>query len=319
MVSKIERPLVSVLIATYNQKEVVAETVESVIRQTYQSTEIIISDDCSVDGTGDVLRSICLKYPKIKLYLQSKNLGVTGNYNFLASLASGDYVSIFSGDDVMLPNKLEMQVEVLEKNPEISFCHHAVYDIEYNSGNVRGIITQKYKNNRTSIEDLLRNMGVPGSMSIVYRKSMAPDPVFDPSIGTASDWLNMIQLASKGGGVFLDQPLCLYRRDDGYNKKDPTKYEQDFIETINIARRLYSDGKDSIAAACDYALARFYMGAGYRRMERGDNEISRAYFSMARRHPQFITQGLVLALFSYLPVGQAFLLRFKKLYKKFSK
>ena len=84
-----ENKLVSVVIASYNQKNVISETVFSVLAQTYKNLEIIISDDGSTDGTRELLESMAITDTRIKLHLQEKNLGITSNYNFLVNQATG--------------------------------------------------------------------------------------------------------------------------------------------------------------------------------------------------------------------------------------
>lgn len=312
-------PLVSVLIATYNQKDLLIETLESVVAQTYGNYEVIVSDDCSTDGSQEILRKYASSYPFFRVYFQKENLGITGNYNFLADCAKGDFVSTFSGDDIMLPNKLEAQVEALKANPGVSFCHHAVYDMDSATGKVRGVITHSYKDGITRAEDVLRNMGVPGSMSVMYRRESAPSPVFEPSIGTASDWLNLIDLAMNGGGVYIDVPLCFYRKDGSYNKKDPTKYENDFVRTIEIARDVYGGVRESIKEACDYALARFYLGAGYRRLMRGDLDVARLFLNYALREKSLVLHASILSLFTYIPASSRVLWAVKGFYKRISR
>jgi glycosyltransferase involved in cell wall biosynthesis len=311
------QPLVSVLIATYNQKDVVGETLQSVALQSYRNIEIIISDDSSTDGTPEVLREFAARNSNVRLYLQKENLGITKNYNFLASMARGGFVSIFSGDDIMVPSKIERQVEVLRNSVDASYCHHAVYDMEYRTNKIRRIISYAYVDSVTTIDAVLRNMGVPGSMSVMYRKSMAPSPAFDPRIKTASDWLNIIHLTARGRGIYLDEPLCYYRRDDGYNQKDPTRYERDFVDTIEIARATYACNDAGIGRACDYALSRFFLGAGYRRLIRGDISVARDFFLRATGDPKLRVGGLFFTALSYFPFAREMCSAIVRVYKRY--
>lgn len=312
-------PLVSVLIATFNQVNLINETINSVLAQDYPNLEILISDDGSTDGTREILTDIAANNPSIKLFLQEKNLGITNNYNFLAESASGEYVGVFAGDDLMCANKILLQIQLLEANRSASFCHHSVYNLDGVTGTVRGVTTHKYKNNKTTIVDVLRNFGIPGSMSVVYRRSLMGNPAFDPRISTASDWLQIIHLTMKGEGLYINEPLCYYRKYSNYNQKDPAKYEQDFVKTIEISRATYAKRGDHIDKACDYAMARYSLGAGFRSLVRVDRVNARKHFSAPMPNIKFAFYATFLKLISYLPVTADTFAKFRYIVKTFRK
>lgn len=309
------KPLVSVLVAVYNQTKVVEQTLDSIAAQTYKNIEIIISDDCSTDGTQEILKRIASNNPAIRLFLQQKNLGITRNYNFLAAKANGKYVALFAGDDVMFRVKIDEQVKLLEGNQDASFCHHAVEIIDYVSNESRRVISHRYESGVTTIHDVLRNLGIPGAMTIVYRRDAAKDPVFDLEIPTASDWLQMIHLTMAGRGLYIEKPLCFYRKDIEYNGKDPTRYENDFLKTITVARASYALPGDAIDKSCDYALARYSLGAGYRRLMRGERVIARSLFKAARSERKLMIMASVLGLISFFSIPRRFLSLAKQVYK----
>lgn len=118
---------VSACIITYNHEEYITKTIEGALAQKMvYEYEIIISDDCSSDGTRDICRSYQERYPdKIKLILPERNLGMSGNWLKAISGCSGKYIAICEGDDFWTdPYKLQTQVEFLEKNPEFAICFH---------------------------------------------------------------------------------------------------------------------------------------------------------------------------------------------------
>lgn len=311
-------PKVTVLVGTYNHKNVVVETLKSIDQQTYKNIDVIISDDGSTDGTREILTEFVKNRSNFSLHLQEKNLGITKNYNFLADKAAGDYVATFSGDDVMCSNKIELQVNLLESNPSASFCHHAVYDLDADSNKVRGIISHHYLNGVTTIHDVLRNFGIPGSMSVMYRKNMVTHPVFHPEIKMASDWFHVITLVMAGAGLYIDKPLCYYRRDSKYNNKDVSKYEMDFLRTIELARERFSNGSDDVNKSCDYALSRYSLGAAYRYIISGDKKSARECLFVKMIGWRYKTYAFILFLLSFMPLRITFFLWLKSGYKKIS-
>lgn len=109
-------PLVSVLIPSYNHGKYIHETIQSVLDQTYQNFEIIITDDGSSDNTVEVIRTF--QDPRVKLHVFSKNKGASIAYKNCLEMARGIYIACLSSDDIWLPEKLEKQVAFLENNPQ---------------------------------------------------------------------------------------------------------------------------------------------------------------------------------------------------------
>lgn len=105
---------------TYNVALYVKEAIESVLHQTYRDFELLIIDDCSIDNTVDVVRSI--DDPRIHLVQNEKNVGLAENLNRGLSHITTEYVARMDGDDIAEPFWLEKEVAVLDANPEIGIC-----------------------------------------------------------------------------------------------------------------------------------------------------------------------------------------------------
>jgi len=132
------QPLVSIISPTYNHEKFIASCIESVLAQRYYNWEMIIIDDGSTDGTFDIATDYAKKDERIKPFTQ-KNIGIFRlgeSYNFALSKCKGSYVAILECDDVWLPEKLEIQVEVLENHPECILSWGQAYltsvDLSYN-------------------------------------------------------------------------------------------------------------------------------------------------------------------------------------------
>ena len=110
-------PRVSIVMASYQHRPFVAAAIHSVLHQTYQDFEIVVTDDGSVDGTPDVIASI--QDPCIKLKRFETNRGACCAGNDALGRATGEYISNLSSDDVYLSHKLEKQVAYLDEHPEI--------------------------------------------------------------------------------------------------------------------------------------------------------------------------------------------------------
>jgi glycosyltransferase involved in cell wall biosynthesis len=113
-------PKVTVLMPTYNVAPYVKEAVESVLRQTYSGFDLLVIDDCSTDGTLDVVRSI--NDSRIRIVQNEYNLGLADNLNRGLGMIHTEYVARMDGDDIAEPDWLEKEVSVLDNNPEIGVC-----------------------------------------------------------------------------------------------------------------------------------------------------------------------------------------------------
>ncbi len=111
-------PTVSVIIPSYNHESYIAECIQSVLDQTYQDFEIIITDDASSDGTVELIEKF--NDPRIKLFKHSKNKGACVAANNCIRHSSGQYIAMLSSDDAWYPQKLAVQVTFLDEHPEFA-------------------------------------------------------------------------------------------------------------------------------------------------------------------------------------------------------
>ena len=130
-------PLVSVALMTYNQEKYVKEALLSILNQTYDNLEIIVSDDCSKDGTWGIITSEIDLYRhnggvhnNIILNKNESNLGVAKHFELILSKCHGEYVVCQAGDDVSLPQRIEVIAETFTENPETTIVSHAAIGID---------------------------------------------------------------------------------------------------------------------------------------------------------------------------------------------
>jgi glycosyltransferase involved in cell wall biosynthesis len=131
--------LVSVLIPVYNVERYVKEAIESIQKQTYKNIEIIVVDDGSTDSTFNIVADLAKRDGRIKLYKNEKNLRIVRTLNRAVSLASGEYIVRMDGDDISMPERIEVLLRFIIKNPEFSLVGSAYLGIDEN-GSERGIV-----------------------------------------------------------------------------------------------------------------------------------------------------------------------------------
>jgi glycosyltransferase involved in cell wall biosynthesis len=121
-------PKVSVCIPVFNGANYIAASIDSVLGQTFEDFELIVCDNCSTDGTADIVRSY--RDPRVSYTRNAMNLGVAGNFNRCLELARCEYVCIWHHDDIMLPENLELKVRVLDQRPSVGFVHSNILLID---------------------------------------------------------------------------------------------------------------------------------------------------------------------------------------------
>lgn len=113
-------PLISVVMTVYNTEKYLAESINSVLNQTYTNLQFIIIDDGSTDKSPEILRK--LSDPRIEVYTLSENRHISYATNYGFSKVKGEYLAIMDSDDLWVPDKLEKQLEFLRSHPEHKGC-----------------------------------------------------------------------------------------------------------------------------------------------------------------------------------------------------
>lgn len=129
-----DAPLVTIIVATYQQAEFVASAIESALAQTYPRVEILVVDNGSTDGTPDVLRQYA-EDRRVRMLLHSDNAPPTKRLNEAIGLSRGDYISILYGDDLYLPEKTERQIaEFARRGGDVGVVHSPGYRVNVVTG-----------------------------------------------------------------------------------------------------------------------------------------------------------------------------------------
>ena len=123
-------PKVTVCLPTYNSGEFIRSAIDSILEQTFTDFELIISDDCSIDNTPEIIRSYLDKDSRIQYLQNSHNLGLFPNWNRCLESASGEYITVFAQDDVMLPKNLEQKVKILEKYQNVGLVTSSIMVVD---------------------------------------------------------------------------------------------------------------------------------------------------------------------------------------------
>ncbi len=208
---------VSVLVLTYNAANFVRESLDSVLDQGYENLQIVVSDDASRDGTQGILKEYSDKHPsKFTVNLNETNVGITRNANIALSLCTGMFVAFHAGDDVMLPGKINAQVNHFREEPECVLCYHNLEIFDSASGKVIGYYNgPKNPPREGTVRELIAYGCFVGGNSVMVRRESLPPEGYNEAFPVASDWLLWISTTINGGRIgYVNQVLAKYRRHD---------------------------------------------------------------------------------------------------------
>jgi glycosyltransferase involved in cell wall biosynthesis len=123
-------PKVSIGLPVYNGERYLAESIESILAQTFTDLELIICDNASTDSTPDIIARFAAQDDRVRAYRNDKNIGGARNANKVFELARGEYYRLASHDDVCLPTMIEEYARALDQHADIVVCYSAMLIID---------------------------------------------------------------------------------------------------------------------------------------------------------------------------------------------
>lgn len=197
--------LVSVVMPSYNTEQYIADSIESVFKQTYTNWELIIVDDCSTDNTDTVVAKY-LHDKRVKYMKNEKNSGAAVSRNRALREAKGRWIAFLDSDDLWLPHKLEKQICFMEEHSyHFSYTNYSEIDL---NGNRTGITVTGPKR-ITKIGFF--NYCWPGCLTVMYDvETVGLIQIAD--IKKNNDYAMWLKVCRKAVCYLVDEDLAMYRR-----------------------------------------------------------------------------------------------------------
>lgn len=204
-----KQPLVSIITPIHNGEKTVRETIESVLSQNYKNFEMIIVDDVSTDNSVKIIKEYQVNDKRIKLFQLEKQGGASVARNYALKQAKGKYIAFLDCDDLWYPEKLNKQVNYMEKN-NIDFCY-----TDYEYINDKGEKLNKYRKCPKKVTYLRMLLGCSvGCLTVIYNREKAGD-INISKIKKRNDyaiWCLVLKKVKKG--YKYDEILSMYRKSD---------------------------------------------------------------------------------------------------------
>jgi glycosyltransferase involved in cell wall biosynthesis len=216
------KPLISVVMCTYNGEDFLKEQLDSLLTQTYRPLEIIISDDCSTDNTAAILKSYS-HHEVLKIFYQQDNLGPVRNFEFAALQATGSHIAFSDQDDIWMPHKIQ---RLYDNMGEASLVYSDSELVDENGGalNIKLSDLKHMYSGNDSRGFILYNVVWGHTM-------MVSKALLQQSLPIPTDIPHDIWLAFKAVTlnciVYVDEVLAKYRQHSKtYTKTLPQKYQK---------------------------------------------------------------------------------------------
>lgn len=168
MIDKNKRIKISVIMSVYNGKDYLEQAVNSVLAQTYTEFEFVIIDDCSTDGSYEMLLSIAKLDNRVSLFRNETNQGLTKSLNLGVKFSKGDYIARMDADDICIPQRLEYQLSYILENREVDLLYADTVLIDKNSE----VICDSWRpNNINKVLSCLEKHNFIPHPTVIFRKS----------------------------------------------------------------------------------------------------------------------------------------------------
>jgi glycosyltransferase involved in cell wall biosynthesis len=204
-------PLVTIIVPTYNRRELVQETIDSVLAQDHPRVELLVLDDGSTDGTAEVLERYAREHPKRFRWDRHENMGQARTLNRGFEMMRGDYVGYLSSDDVLAPSAVRKLAAALDEDPEAVVAYPAFTVIDEAGEVVTTITPPEYET-----AEALRLHNCIVNAGAIYRRSVI-DRIggWDPSFVYVADLDFFLRASALGPFRLVREPLASWRAHPG--------------------------------------------------------------------------------------------------------
>ena len=204
---------ISIIVPVYNVENYVSDCITSLLKQTYENTEIILVDDGSLDNSGKICDEYAKKDARIKV-IHQKNAGVSAARNRGIEAATGDYIGFVDSDDYVSEEMYEYLLSVcLNNNVDIAQCDRVYTEKLYTEREKIENTSEKVYiiNRQKALHELLCSQSVRSSLwSKLYKKKLFDGVRLDPRLVAGEDGIANYQLISKTDKIAVSEKTCYY-------------------------------------------------------------------------------------------------------------
>lgn len=263
-------PKLTVLMPVYNGGKFLKEAIESILNQTFADFEFLIIDDKSQDGSKDI--ALSFRDKRIRFMQNEKNLGQTQTLNKGIGHSLGQYIARIDQDDRSLPQRLEKEINILDKFEEVSLVYSDSFIIDEGGKRRKKTLFDYVRPSRSFVfENLLKRNFISGN-TVMLRKSIFKETgMYNPGYSIAAEYDLFLRLARIHKVDFLNEPLAEYRLHGANNSADTEKATKEIIVILTNfdSSPLGKNQKKILNKANSFHLASlgmYYLSQGNRKL-----------------------------------------------------
>jgi len=269
-------PKVSVIINCYNGEKYLHEAIQSVYNQTFTDWEIVFWDDASSDSSEEIAKSYD---DRLKYFKGEKALSLGQARNRALEKTLGEYVAFLDQDDIWLPDKLQKQTEILDKNQDVALVYTNYFKLKPNNKKYKGY--RKAQPEGDIFGSLLYYYAICISTVMVRKDALLRlDSLFDETMNLTEETDVFMRVLYNGKASYIPEPLAIYRIHSSMNSlKYIGKYPEEAAHMVEKFKKLDPVFTDRYQNALKYYDAKLGYWRARAAIAQGSTEKARAYLS----------------------------------------
>jgi glycosyltransferase involved in cell wall biosynthesis len=268
---------------TYNHAKFIAQAVESVLEQQVNfDYELLISEDCSTDGTRDLVIEFQQKYPqRIRLLLSAQNLHNNEIVRRGLRAAQGQYIALLDGDDYWSsPYKLQKQVNFLDAYPDCAVCFHNALVVHEDGSREPWLWTPAHQKQISRLADIWLGNFI-ATCSTMFRRGLFGDvPDWYISLFPITDWPLHLLNAEHGYIGYLNEVMGVYRYHSG-GLYSPFSQTQKLQETLKFYRVMDRNFNFKYSPLINTAISKYFFDWAEEYLAQGNLDQARTCFKIS--------------------------------------
>ena len=225
-----ESPLVSFIVAVYNEQDHILKSINSIIDQTYNHLEIIVVDDCSNDQTKNILASI--KDERLKVIRNDENLGLTKSLNIAIQHTNGQYLARQDSDDYSAAHRIETQLSFIKDNPNVKLVGSNYFVVDYIGKNIKTSNNLPVTDREIRFYSIFDNPFVHSTVLIDSSIVDKSRPFYNEDYKTSQDYELWLRIIEEHSTFNINEKLVYFRF---HNRSLSSSYNQ---QSFSLIRKL---------------------------------------------------------------------------------
>ena len=253
----------SIVVLSYNQENLIKETLNSIYNQSFKNIELVISDDASTDNTQQIIAEWVdehkNRFANVIINFNDKNLGISANHTAGIKLATGEFVKYIGGDDILFPDAIQKMNEFLMSNKEARFCVSKI-KMFYRKNDENIILGElpekrifsklKHSDASKQFKMLAQGCSIPAPGTFFRKSIFEQYGYFDTKFRTFEDWHQWLKFLLHGERLFLLDDFTVFFRRHANSISTSSLYSKNkdfYLDNLNVYKEYIFPNLDKLS------------------------------------------------------------------------